>query len=246
MADDKKSSFADTPEFRAAVKKEAETAVRGLFDELRAAKGAAPEGSSPDRTLISSLALELAELTGQGSGRRYVAPEILRSRAQAADRMMELIHKAAKDRTLPTYRVTGKVLLEDQIVEPFYIGKDHVACPTEIGWGGVPNEAMSPINEVAQEIFAAFQASIGSTEKVTPQDRYGITPKGLVVKNAAIPQKREVGQAQFAEHPSNNGDAPNPRLTVPHRAQAGQQTNLHVLGTLQPPAQSYTPGQTSR
>lgn len=237
--------FNETPEFKAAVADAAKEALRGFVAEMKAASpGAQTAAPATADGLLSGLALELAELTSQNSGRKYVAPEILRQRAQAADRMMNLIKEAAAKRQLPTYRLTNKVHLDDQVVEPFYVGPDHIARPTEIGWPHVPNDAMVPLNDVAKEIFAAFLESIGSIEKPVADPKLGLTAKGLIVKGGAVQHHREVGAPQFGQTAMDGSDFMEPKqgLTVAHAHMAGQQAPTRILGTIAAPATAYVPG----
>lgn len=237
-------NFNETPEFQAAVTEAAKTALHTLVAEMKAAQSTDAKPASADG-LLSGLALELAELTSQNSGRKYIAPEILRQRAQAGERMMDLIKQASDKRQLPTYRLTNKVHLDDQVVEPFFVGSDHVARPTEIGWPHVPNDAMVPINDVAKEIYAQWLASVGNVEKPVADPKFGVTAKGLVVKGAAVQRKREVGNPQFGQDAMQGTDyADKPSgLTIAHAHLGGQQSPQHILGTIQPPATQYIPGQ---
>lgn len=237
-------NFNETPEFKAAVGEAAAAALRTLVDEMKAAQSADAKPATADG-LLSGLALELAELTSQNSGRKYLAPEILRQRAAAGERMMDLIKQASTKRQLPTYRLTNKVHLDDQVVEPFFVGPDHVARPTEIGWPHVPNDAMVPINETAKAIYTEWLASVGNIEKPVADARLGITAKGLVVKGGAVQNKREVGNPQFGQNTMEGTDFTDKPsgLTIAHAHQAGQQSPTHILGTIQPAATQYVPGQ---
>lgn len=233
------ANFTETPEFQEAVKKAASEALKGFVSELKIANSE-QNPQNADRALMSTLALELAELTGQGSGRKYVAPEILRARADAADEMHKLIAKAMKEQTDPMYRLTGKCHLADRVVEPFWVDSHHMAQPTEIGWYGVPNEVMVPLNEPAKAIFKAFQASIGSTDKVVPEPKYGVTAKGLVVKNGAVSERRAVGSPKFGTD-AMKGTESDPKasdngLTIAHQNAPGRYIEKNILGTIATPA----------
>lgn len=241
MADESRSQImadiAETPEFKAAVAKAAADAVTTVMAALK--EGAAPApGLESDKAVLSALAVQLAELTGQGSGRRYVAPAILRQREEARERMVKFIIAARESGTPPAYRLTQKVLLDFQLIDPFWIAPDHTARPTEIDWFGVPNEAMVPLNGTAEKIHKAFMESIGSIEKVVPEQALGVTPNGLTVKGRAVPKRRgDDGQpAMFGETVHANIDNQQGGVAIHHKDQRSTKS-INVLGTIAPPAQ---------
>lgn len=235
----------DTPEFKAAVAKVAADAVAaalsGLQGKFQAAGGEATPGNTD---WMQQLAITLAEIGNQGTGRKTVAPHILKQRADARDRMIELILAAKAERRPATYQLRNKVLLNNRLIEPFWIASDHTTKPTEIDWAGIPNDAMIPVNDTAKEIHRAFLDSIGTIDKEhqIPEDKLGVTPGGLVVRNSAVTatvQKRtgttdqptaeapQVGAGEFGEDES---------LTVHHTNQPGRYKEVNVLGTIQEPA----------
>ncbi len=93
---------------------------------------------------------------------------------------------------------------------------------------------MVPINDVAKEIHAAFTDSIGTVEKVAPEERLGVTPGGLVVRNAAVTDtmsKRTTGEApHVGDGKSDDG------LVIHHENEPGRYKSVNVLGTIQEPA----------
>jgi hypothetical protein len=137
--------------------------------------------------------------------------------------------------------VTAKTLLDNQVVQPFWVDSMHIAQPTEIDWPGVPNDAMAPLNDVAREIFAAYLASIGSKPQSVSasgaiidvpnpmDDGYGVTANGLVVRGGAIPRSNR--PQEVAPNTGEEG------LGLHHKNKAGRTVDVRVLGTLQPPAQ---------
>ncbi len=231
----------DTPEFKAAVAEEARKAMAGFMAKLEHARQthgteAAAGKDDGDRGFIGALALELAELSGQGTGRRYVAPEILRQRTTAREKMVQLILEARAQGKTPTYQLRNKVHLADRIVEPMWIASDHTSKPTEIDWKGVPNEAMIPVNDAAKAIHAEFMRSIGSVEKVVPDDTLGMTHSGLVVRNNAV----TTTASRRAAAPQVNGDNAETNedtgLTVHHQNQPGRYVDKNILGSIMQPA----------
>ena len=227
----------ETEEFKAAVAKAASDALAELLPSLKEARkqqGTEDEGSDP--TWMRALAMEISQLTDQGTGRRRVAPEILQSRQAARQKMTDLIIEARAASKKATYRVKAKVLLADRVVEPFWIASDHTPQPTIIDWDGVPNEAMVPENKTAQAIHKAFMESIGSSVRVVPEDALAITPGGLIVHGgaAAISSgKRRVGESE-AKH---TGDAsPEQGLNIHNKNAPGRFVEKRILGSIADPA----------
>lgn len=234
----------ETAEFKDAVAKVAADAVASALGNLQGKFQAAGGEQTPGNTdWMQQLAITLAEIGNQGTGRKTVAPHILKQRADARERMIELILAAKAARRPATYQLRNKVLLNNRLIEPFWIASDHTTKPTEIDWAGIPNDAMVPVNDTAKAIHQAFLDSIGTAEKVVPEERLGITPNGLVVRNAAVTattMKRtdatagqpaaeapQVGAGEFGEDES---------LTVHHTNQPGRYKEVNVLGTIQEPA----------
>lgn len=225
----------DTPEFQAAVARVANEAVQAALSGLApkvAAAGIEPTVGSQD--WMQTLAVTLAEIGSQGTGRKTVAPHILKQRDNARDRMVDLIVAARADKRAPKYQLRNKVVLAERVIEPFWITSDKKTKPTEIDWYGVPNEVMVPINDTAKEIHGAFMDSIGTVERVAPEDRLGVTPGGLVVRNAAVTDtmsKRTTGEApHVGDGKSDDG------LVIHHENEPGRYKSVNVLGTIQEPA----------
>lgn len=234
------SAVMQTPEFQQMV---ATAVARELSS--RAAHG--PGMDEATREFFSTMALSIAEISDQGTQRKRVAPEILARRAKAAEKCEQLIAHAqamiAEARTeknqkkelswTPEYRVTAKIYFGERIIDPYRRGPDKTVVPQEIYWTGMPNEALRPINKVAEEIYDAYRESIGSTEKlrslkgshggiVAPDNRpYSITVGGLVVKGEISP-KAVIGPVDTENPPVDNND--------PNAAE------VYVLGTVAAPA----------
>lgn len=230
-----------SPEFQTALAK-AKDELRGeLLSALQQAKGieAAPAPANApaapvdfsDEKWARGLALAISELTDQGTGRKRVAPEVLVAREEARKTMITLLVQARANGEVPAYQLTGKVYLDEMLVDPMWIGADHRARPTEIDWPGVPNHAMKPINDVAQGIFEQFLKWTGQVVVVpgTAQDSW-LTSGGLVVKGAG-PRSASRGEAPHtgADHVAEVG------LKI--RGRGASATPARVLGTVAAPPQ---------
>lgn len=225
----------ETPEFRKAVEEAVVSMVPALVAQLSAARG---EPASGDQAFAEKLAMAISELSDQGTGRKRVAPEIIEQRAKARTRMAELIVEARAAGLAPTYQLVNKVYLDEVLVDPIYMDPaTKAARPVEIDWPGVPNQAMSPVNDVAKGIHAAFMESIGSvvsaagvSHALPGPDRLGVTPNGLVVRNGAVQQRREIGS--LGTQPSG-GEG----LRLHHKEAAPTvHKEIRVLGTVAAPA----------
>jgi hypothetical protein len=223
------------PDFKAAVEKAAAQAVAKLLAESRKEHGTDSEASDP--TWMRALAMEISQLTDQGTGRKRVAPEIIRSRQESHDRMVKLIIDARAAKKTATYKVKAKTHLADRVVEPFWVDNLHTAQPTIIDWDGIPNEAMVPENKTAKAIYDAYQGWIGSTVKVHPEDELAITPGGLVVHGAAAGisggRRKLPGGAEAAQ---TGSPEPEGGLNVHHKNEPGRYVEKRILGSIAPPA----------
>lgn len=234
-----RAAVIETPEFKAAVASAVEgalaLAIPGLAAQFASVGGAPTEVGNQE--WMKQLAVVLADIGNQGTGRKTVSPVIMKQRADARSRMVDLIMRAKAEGRPATYKLRNKVLLGNRVIEPFWSAADHTTKATEIDWAGIPNDAMIPQNETAKEIFKAFQDSIGTIDKEhqIPEDKLGITPGGLVVRAGAVTattEKRtgeapQVGDGSFHEEEG---------LTVHHGNQPGRYKDINVLGTIQPPA----------
>lgn len=205
MAPNDKVDFTETPEFATAVARAAEAAV------AKALEGARSHGMLPDTTggaqaMLSQLALTLAEVNNQGQPNKVVvAPDVMRARAAAHQRMVALLvdahHKAEEARQdgdregmkrwRPRYRLLKECYLGDRVVNPYRVGRNKEAIPQEITWSRVPNLVMSPLNDIAKQVYAEFRASIGNTEKVIDvSPLMSITTGGLIIHGKALDTQR--------------------------------------------------------
>lgn len=243
-----------TPEAQKLIADAAALAAAAALAKMTEA-AVSPSGGIDDATkaLFSNMALMISEMSYQSSGRpKPVAPEVIQRRAEAGKKMDELIRFARKkirearddgDRDqlevwMPRYRVTAKCYFNDVFIEPYRkSGKD--VLPTEIEWTGAPNDALSPINSVASEIFDAYRESIGlmaplkslkgSHGGVLAQDNrpYWMTPGGLVVVGDAPPN---------AFVALRGGDAPTGTIDNPGSYDDPNAEYVRVMGTIAPPA----------
>lgn len=242
----------ESPEFRSAVTEAVATALSQLTAkaETAHAKSGNPMGDG-DRSLMRELAMSLAELTTQGTGRVKVSPEVLQNREAARQRMINLIIEARAEKKVPTYHLVNKIFLNNRIIEPFWV---HPATKsvqnTEIDFWGIPNDAMVPVNDTAKGIFAAYRDSLGTVHGVMGvanqlpnREELGVTAGGLVIRNSAV---NDVARRRTPELPSAEGPMPSAYeeedihdyqpLTLKQDGLKGQFKDVNVLGTIQSPA----------
>jgi hypothetical protein len=196
---------------------------------MNMAKGAAdkpgPSMLSPD-----ALAMSLAQLVDQGTGRKRVAPEVLQKRDEARVRMFDLIAEANEKRTEPAYRLRHMTFLGNSRQNPIWIDERHRQQSTEIGWYGVPNEAMEPLNAVAEAIYAAFAESIGAIAK-RDMGPMRVTASGLAIIKGP-PTNDEAVHVMAPDAGGRGSLAP----TIRGRGAPGPTVESHILGSIMPPA----------
>jgi hypothetical protein len=171
-------------------------------EPIRVAEG---EDGPDFKGLFRQMAMSIAEVGDQGSGRRRVAPEIMAARRAAKERMIGSIEKfmgivhGAQDRNdrrmvelnYPHYKVTGKMYLGDTMLEPFTVDPvTKLPKPVEVYWLGAPNPSMSPINAPAREIFAHFCDWVGLTHEGRKEMPLWISAGGLVIAGETMPAHR--------------------------------------------------------
>ena len=232
-----------TPEFQ---KMLAETVAGELAKIAKAPGDGAPVLGADNQTkeffadMSRTIAAAVAEISDQGTHRKRVAPEILTQRAKANERMIELLMKVRKEKLQPEYKVVSKIYFGERVIDPYRRGADKSVIAQEIVWTGAPNEALRPVNKIAEQIFDAYRESIGSMErlgKATYRDSRGgmgvvaqdnrphwMTPGGLVVKGDA-PPKLMVGVPQDASPENVDYDINDPNAP-----------EIRILGTVHPPA----------
>lgn len=229
------AAFQNSPEFQAALAAGIAQALpllrEQILSNLGQARGADAPAAAGDVAFADALATSIARLGDQGVGRKHVSPEVLRQRAEARALMTQLIVEARARGEIPRYQLKHKVYLDEVLVDPVWIGSDHVQRPTEIEWPSVPSEAMRPANEVAEGIFKAFSDSIGTVpaDHQQPTRANRVTAGGLVIHGRPIPPSP--AHADPASGLSGEGG-----LRIPHLQRAGQYKEVSVLGTIAAPA----------
>lgn len=256
MADPKKpdidiAAALQTPEAQAAMQEMATKAAAAAIADL-AARPSAPGSITDDmRALFSEMALGIAQMSHQGSGRAQpLAPAEMQKRIAAGEKLEALIaqvnanvrdaqHKRDAEglaKWMPVYRVTGKIHFGERIIDPFRAAevKGAKPIPQDIEWSGKPNDALRPLNAIAEDIFSLYREFVGLPTQLKPRSGpsggtvaidnrpYWLTIKGRVVQGtpparATIlsPGMEEPVQDEFAD------DAP----------------MVRVLGTIAPPPQ---------
>lgn len=231
----RKEHFGDPKgDFDAAVAKAVDEKLAKFRDEMLAVAQPKTAGLELLGPLMEQMGLKLADIADQNNGRtigQRVDPDLQQRREESKKEMIALIDSAQKRGAMPEYRLKGAVILDHSKIEPFYIDPaTRVAKETEIQFDGIPNEQMIPIDDEAKAIYDAYRGWIGNLKKVVPEDRLGITATGVVVKNGAVQQRREVRPGGEA----NAADAPR-RATVrtSHLHRVG--TEKRILGSIHPP-----------
>lgn len=247
-----------SPQFQEAVNTAVQAAIGPLMMQLEAARAiAGTANQSVDKGLMADLAMSIAELTTQGTGRVKVSPEVMRMRQDAREKMVNLIIEARAKGTDPHYTLRNKITMNegwvggvyrgDRLVEPFYQGQDKLAHPTIICSYDIPNDAMVPHNDVAKEIFAAYRESVGNVvghskaaNQLPPEDKLGATPGGRIVRNGAITNAvqratPERPQWEDGKMPAYEEEQQPHKPSVLHESH-GPEKRINVLGTLMPAA----------
>lgn len=219
-----------SPEVKSLIEELVAKATAELTARLQEQRSTAGTKEAPsDQSLIRQLALNIAEISDQGSNRKRIAPEVMESRRLARERMESLVLDFAARGETPEYELTRAVYLAEELVAPTYVDRDHVMRYTKIEWPGVPNEGMVPKNDAARQIFGAFIESIGgATKNVTRETVIG-QPK----ENASglkVLHKPETREAAQVSRPRNSG------VTKVGRRQSGDVIETAVLGTVAEPA----------
>lgn len=252
-AAERAAAMTSSPEFQQAVSAQVAAAMEGLLSKMgdaRTVAGTAPQGD--DRSLMRELALSLAELTNQGSGKVKVSPEVLQKREAAREKMVGLIIEARAEKKVPTYHLVNKIFMNNRIIEPYWVHPSTKAVEnTELDFWGIPNDAMVPVNDTAKAIFAAYRDSLGTVHGVTGvanglpnADAFGVTAGGLVIRNSAI---NDVARKRAPELPTVDGPMESAYesdadthdfqpMTLKQDGQKGQYKDINVLGTIAAPA----------
>lgn len=244
----------DTPEFARAV----DEAVQKLLPELTARLLAALPAGKPagdHKDFVGALALQLAELTGQGQGRIYVAPEIVEKRRRAMEGLtsclieLQVARRAARsdaerEAATPIYQLKNQVFLNvgkegEVLIDPLYRDNDKIVRPVDIDWLGIPNLSMEPLNPAARRVFRFFCETIGHQGgAAAPDELLALTSAGAVVRGAAAAAILRNDKARELGEPGREGNTPDhlPVAAIRRRDQAPT-TKIQVLGTLAAPVE---------
>lgn len=182
-------------------------------------------------SVMEKLALSIASLTAQNSGKTYIAPEDLAKRADAHRHLNDLLDEARAKNDVPEYELTDIVVFEDTLIMPVYVDAHRIQRPQRIGWWAAPNQAMRPVNEIARKIFDQFLLSIGLTA-APPAEKKTISMNGLRLLNGEQVKRDPTGfGAEMTDRPPVHTNL------VLHGKNAGTSLEEHrILGTLAPPA----------
>lgn len=234
----------ETPEFKAAVAEAARAAAAEAtalaIAQFAAARDSATGHSEPTgdaQELLRGLALAIAEMSHQGDKRdKPVDPKVLAEREAAHARMYELIRKAQAlpkgHPDSPKWKCRSVVMLADHKIDPFK--RDPAtkkAVPVEFRWRLEPNDAMIPLNPMAEAIFKEFRASRGNKGEYVRnavQRQPWFTDNGLLIEGSP-PIRREIQTVdESADALDIEADPFDPNAT-----------HVRVLGTSHPPARQY-------
>ena len=213
-------------EVSARVAAEVAAQLADIRETLGTLTKAAPS-TAGDTSWMEALAIAISGVTDQEIGRRRVPPEEVAKRLKARERLEKAIQATVDAGVQPNYTLTQKCYLGERIIEPFWVDRNRVAQPTEIGWWGIPNEFMHPINAEAEAIHALFLESIGGTKKRVSGLR--VTPGGLTVRSGGLAP--EGGRDTAPRVGRDIHEA-----TVKGRGAEQRYVEQRVLGTLMPPA----------
>lgn len=222
----------ETPEFQQAVDATVAKAVAEAMASLQATLTATKGMDAGVKQDFNAMAMAFAEMAGQGNKRQYVAPEVMEARAAARRKLNALIEEANGRReaaidagneddelvNTPIYRLTTPQYIGDELVMPLEKGADNIQRDTQLGWTGIPNHGMFPVNEIARRIYGLFNESVGGSAQL-PKDynsnrvavpviggghlsppapldtrEYHTTARGIVVRSRA-PQRSTGGVA---------------------------------------------------
>lgn len=243
-----KSHMADKVEgpstnFDEAVAKAVDDRINKLRDEMFAVMqqpkvtGGGMELLAP---VLEALGMKIANIADQANGRaigQRVEPEVLQRRELSYKKMIEMIADAQRRGVMPEYRLTRETVLDygpglgPTKVQPFYLDPaTKAAKETEIHFDGIPNEAMSPIDDEAKAIYQAYRGWIGDPARVANQ-QVGITSSGVMVKGSAVQSRNLVRQGDADAPPTRQ----RPNVRVSHLEKGVLGTPKHILGSIHAP-----------
>lgn len=224
------AQLTSSPEFQAILAAAIAAATADITAKLEAARAAAGTKAEPeDASFAKQLAMEITLLADQGSKKVRVAPDEMTRRAEGLKRMQGLIIEAVATGKRPQYELKGAQFLHEQLIPSTYVDRMHVVRATQIEWSEAPNELMIPLNDIAVEIYAAFDQWLGTPTthraRENTQDVRRDEP-GLRIMNRG-PAGQSVPQV---------GRAHEPTVKILGQTQHGEITEKRVLGTVAAPA----------
>jgi hypothetical protein len=226
--------FVSESDVAAIVERKVAEATAAILQTIADARPDNAPARSGDDSFANSLALAIAKIGSQKTGEKYVDPEVLAKRDEARERMIRLIVEARERGDKPTYTVRSKIYFDEVMIDPKWIGPDHIARDTEIVWPGIPNLALKPIDAVAAAIFDAFNESIGGGMAIHEEGDMRVTAGGLVVINRGGHQRweaQQTGAGQPVRGASGDGG-----LELRGRGMPGDVVQTAILGTIAPKA----------
>ena len=179
---------ADREEQEAELQARVDARVKELFQQLAAEASDKPDTGISG--LMSDLVVAMKKMSDPQSQKKHLSPEELRLMEEGREEMVRHIMEAHERNEWPRYRLTRKVYLAEQKIEPQVLdASNRKMVPQDVDWRGVPSEAMVPINEAARKIHAAFMKSIHS-RSVVDAPRPGFVLHGKEVLRTAPGEER--------------------------------------------------------
>lgn len=231
-------------EMEFAVQDAVQKAVQATTSAIMAKMAEAPAGApAPDQHFAEALAMALAGIANQGTGKKVVPPEVLAKRARAKDRMLELILEYRQQKVVPVYELVAGTFLDERWIPAAQITAGHQVVPTEIRFRGIPNSSMRPVNDAARTIWEEYCDWIGSHKGGAAMSRVPVNRSqevsfsGRVMESSPMP---DLDQDDLQDLVTEGGrPAPNPRMAeveVVGRGGNRAGKTMNVLGTIAEPA----------
>ena len=179
-------------EINAAAEDRVKAMMPGILAELTktllAAKtndGQAPTVSAQDTTWMQGLATAIVGAADPRNKNRSVDPAVMAARKDAHKRMIALLTKAhAEGGEKPIYLVKVKMFLDNTKIDPEWRDASKQFHATKIAWDRIPNQGMLPQNDLAKEVFAEFERSIGTVSAEGVPDAPWMNPGSPWVQTA--------------------------------------------------------------
>lgn len=211
QAEDRSADIEMTAEeFQRSVQVEVKRQLAEVMTRLSISEASSPASErDPEdmdvKGLIRMMAMGIAEVGDQGSGRKRVPPAVLAERRGAKERMTASIEKfssivlaaqAREDRRVvelnyPHYRVVGKMYLGDRLLEPYTVDPvTKLPRSNAVFWLGAPNPNLVPLNAPAHEIHRHFCDWVGLTHEGRKEKPLWISAGGLVIAGESAPAHR--------------------------------------------------------